>query len=225
VNLEKKGYHRGVIGVETAIILISAVLVAAALLAVVFNAGFATIQKTKSFIIAGVIESRSSLIVSGSMIGIASVVEDKLNATAIPIKVSMGGNEPINLRTGDATVRYISQNIEKGDIYTHAIVDGTYSNLQDAMQKAVSDGMLLRNPINQTAATEDTQAILFFTINRNNNDIIDSGEHAFMVIVFKDSERLSSLERMSIEIVLTTGTTLTIERTVPNLTSKIIHIS
>ncbi|MBA4718771.1 MAG: hypothetical protein HRO68_06650 [Nitrosopumilus sp.] len=59
MNLEKKGYHRGVIGVETAIILISAVLVAAALLAVVFNAGFATIQKTKSFIIAGVIESRS----------------------------------------------------------------------------------------------------------------------------------------------------------------------
>ena len=137
----------------------------------------------------------------------------------------MGGSEPINLRTGDATVRYITQNIEKGDIYTHAIVDGTYSNLQDAMQKVVSDGMLLRNPINQTAATEDTQAILFFTINRNNNDIIDSGEHAFMVIIFKDSERLSSLETMSIEIVLTTGTTLTIERTVPNLTSKIIHIS
>lgn len=80
-------------------------------------------------------------------------------------------------------------------------------------------------PINQTAATEDTQAILFFTINRNNNDIIDSGEHAFMVIIFKDSERLSSLETMSIEIVLTTGTLLTIERTVPNLTSKIIDIS
>ena len=64
------------------------------------------------------------------------------------------------------------------------------------MQKAVSDGMLLKNPINQTAATEDTQAILFFTINRNNNHIINSGEHAFIVIIFKDSERLSSLKTM-----------------------------
>lgn len=146
MNLEKKGYHLGVIGVETAIILISAVLVAAALLAVVFNAGFATIQKTKSFIIAGVIESRSSLIVSGSMVGIASIVEDKLNATAIPIKVAMSGSEPINIRAGDATVRYITQDIKNDDIYTHVIVDWVYSNLQDAMQKAVSDGMLLRNP-------------------------------------------------------------------------------
>ncbi|MBA4718772.1 MAG: hypothetical protein HRO68_06655 [Nitrosopumilus sp.] len=70
------------------------------------------------------------------MVRIASIVEDKLNATAIPIKVAMSGSEPINISAGDATVRYITQDIKNDDIYTHVIVDGVYSNLQDAMQKA-----------------------------------------------------------------------------------------
>jgi flagellin FlaB len=89
VNLEKKNYHRGVVGVETAIIIIATVIVASALLYVVFNAGFSTIQKTKSFVIAGTIESRSSLTISGSIVGVGSVSENKLNVTAIPLKVAM----------------------------------------------------------------------------------------------------------------------------------------
>ncbi|QLH06886.1 archaellin/type IV pilin N-terminal domain-containing protein [Nitrosopumilus ureiphilus] len=225
VNLEKKEVHRGIIGVETALIMIASVMISAALLYVVFNTGFSTVQKTKNFISAGVIESRSSLAISGALVGVASVGENKLNVTAIPIKVAISGGESINLNTENAAVRYINQDIEHGDIYTHTIVDGIYSNLQDAMQKAVSDGLLQKNPINQTAATENTQAILFFTINRNNNFLIDSGEHAFMVIIFKDFERPSSLETIVTEIVLSTGTTLTVERTIPNLTSKIVDFS
>jgi len=61
VNLEKKQSHCGIAAVETAIILMSAILVAAVLLAVVFNAVFSTIQKTKSFITAGVTESFSRI--------------------------------------------------------------------------------------------------------------------------------------------------------------------
>lgn len=225
MNLEKRRSHRGVVGVETAIIMIATVMVAAGLLYVVFDSGFATVQKTKSFVIAGVIESRSSLAISGSIVGVGSVSENKLNVTAIPLKVAMSGGESIDLSTGNAAVRYVSEGIEYQDIYTHVITDGTYPNLQDAMQKAVSDGILQKNPINQTAATEDTQSFLFFTINRNNNFLIDSGENAFMVIVFKDSDRPSSLETMISEIVLSTGTPVTIERTVPNITSRIVSFS
>ena len=225
VNLMKKSSHRGVIGVETAIIMIATVIVAAALLFVVFNSGFSTVQKTKSFITAGVIESRSSLAVSGAIIGVSSVSENKLNVTAIPLKLGMAGGEPINLDTNNAAVRYLDQNVEYDNIYTHYIAQGTFSNLEDALQQAVTDGILSSNPINQTAAVEDTQSFLFFTINRNNNYLVDSGEHAFMVIVFKDSERPSSSDSIISEIVLSSGTPLTVERTIPNLTSKIVDFS
>lgn len=224
MNLEKK-QHRGVVGVETALLMIATVILAAALLSVVFNSGFSTVQKTKSFISAGVIESRSSLVVSGAIMGVASVSENKINATAIPIKVSMSGGEPIDLSLGNSALRYVNQGIEYHDIYSHAIPDGTYSNLQDALQKAVFDGILLKNPINQTAATENTQAILFFTINKNNNLLLDSGENAFLVLVFKDSERPTSLEKITAELVLSTGTPLTVERTIPNLTNRIVSFS
>lgn len=225
MNLEKNRSHRGIIGVEMAILMIAIVLVAAALLAVVFNSGFSTIQKTKGFITAGVIEARSSLVISGGVVGVASVSENKLNVTAIPIKVAIAGGQPIDMSIGNTIVRYISDGIERDDIYTHIIADGEYSDLQDAMQKAVSDGFLQKNPITQTAATEETQSILFFTMNRNNNPLIDSGENALMVIVFKDSERPSSLESMTAEIKLSTGTPLTVERIVPNLTSRIVNLS
>lgn len=225
MNLEKKDSHRGIIGVETAILMIAIVMVAAVLLAVVFNSGFSTIQKTKGFITAGVIEARSSLTISGGVVGVASVVENKLNVTAIPIKVAMSGGEPIDVSIGNTAVRYIHEGIEREDIYTHIITDGAYSDLQEAMQKAVSNGILQKNPITQTAATEETQSILFFTINKNDNLLIDSGENAFMVIVFKDSERPSSLESMTVEIMLSTGTPLTVERVIPNLTSRIVNLS
>ena len=225
VGLKKKTVHRGVISLETAIIMIATALVAAALLGVVFNEGFSTIQKTQSFISAGVIESRSSLAISGAMVGVASVAENKLNVTAIPLKVALAGGESINLQTDRATVRYLNGEIEHANIYTHIIYDTKYSNLQDAMQRVVSDGLLSQNPINQTTATENTQAVIFFTLNRNNNFVLESGEHAFMAIVFKDSERPISSDNMTVEVILTAGTTLTVDRKVPNLTNSIVSFS
>ena len=51
MNLIRKGHghaHRGVIGVESAIVMIAFVIVAAALAFVVLNMGFATTQKAKT---------------------------------------------------------------------------------------------------------------------------------------------------------------------------------
>jgi len=55
MNLIRKGHghkHRGVVGIESAIVLIAFVIVAAALAFVVLNMGFATSQKAKTAIVA-----------------------------------------------------------------------------------------------------------------------------------------------------------------------------
>jgi archaeal flagellin FlaB len=51
MNLIQKGHrhtHRGIIGIESAIVLIAFVIVAAALAFVVLNMGFSTTQKAKT---------------------------------------------------------------------------------------------------------------------------------------------------------------------------------
>ncbi|MCV0366716.1 MAG: flagellin, partial [Nitrosopumilus sp.] len=56
MKLQRKGTrhsHRGVIGVESAIVMIAFVIVAAALAFVVLNMGFTTSQKAKTTIISG----------------------------------------------------------------------------------------------------------------------------------------------------------------------------
>ena len=68
MNLIRKGHrqsHRGVIGIESAIVMIAFVIVAAALAFVVLNMGFSTTQKAKTTIISSLGEASSSLEVAG----------------------------------------------------------------------------------------------------------------------------------------------------------------
>ena len=72
MKLQRKGTrhsHRGVIGVESAIVMIAFVIVAAALAFVVLNMGFTTSQKAKTSIISSLKEASSSMQIAGKVIG------------------------------------------------------------------------------------------------------------------------------------------------------------
>ncbi len=119
MNLIRKGHghaHRGVIGIESAIVLIAFVIVAAALAFVVLNMGFATTQKAKTSITSALSEAGSSLAVSGKVVGDSITAATPLTAIMIPIKITTGG-ESIDLNTTRATVSYLSNNVEYNNIY------------------------------------------------------------------------------------------------------------
>ena len=95
MNLIRKGHrhtHRGVIGIESAIVLIAFVIVAAALAFVVLNMGFATTQKAKTSIIASLQEAGSSLQISGKVVGYSAAGATSLDAIVIPVKLTSGGD-------------------------------------------------------------------------------------------------------------------------------------
>ena len=76
MKLQRKGTrhsHRGVIGVESAIVMIAFVIVAAALAFVVLNMGFSTTQKTKQAIISSSNEANSALTIAGKVVGSGNV--------------------------------------------------------------------------------------------------------------------------------------------------------
>ena len=68
-ELKSRRTRRGVIGIESAIVMIAFVIVAAALAFVVLNMGFSTTQKAKTAISSSVTESSSALEIAGKVTG------------------------------------------------------------------------------------------------------------------------------------------------------------
>ncbi|RDJ31895.1 MAG: flagellin [Crenarchaeota archaeon] len=239
MNLIRKGHghtHRGVIGVESAIVMIAFVIVAAALAFVVLNMGFSTTQKAKTTIISGLSEASSSLEVAGKVMGIACTTAAKgcstpyLNATGIPLRIASGG-DAVNLEESYTQVKYLSNSIEYDDIYIGAVTTATASSLEggfDAGITAFSELGTADNPVDQ-ALTSGTYAFTYWSVSRGTqNAILDEGEHAILAIGFDSNatpeERPTALDKMRVEVILATGASLTVERDIPTLTHLVTDL-
>ncbi len=235
MNLIQKGHghtHRGIIGIESAIVLIAFVIVAAALAFVVLNMGFATTQKAKTTIISSLAEASSALEISGKVTAIANVPKGLVNATAIPIKVTAGGST-INLDNSTVSVKYLSNTVEYDNILVATMTGRTYGNLSQAFQDAEDntfEGIWQfaagRNPVNGTAPNTLTSAIIYWTVSAQSppNAILEPGEHAVIAIGYNAIDRPSGLDKIRAEVLLPSGATLTVERNIPNLTSDIVDL-
>ena len=231
MNLIQKGHrhtHRGIIGVESAIVLIAFVIVAAALAFVVLNMGFATTQKAKTTIISSLSEASSGIAVSGKVTAIANVAADNVNATSIPLKITSGGDS-INLDNSTVSLKYLSNTVEYDNILVATLTDRTYGNLSQAFQGAIDAPVwqISRNPVNGSEpANPSTAAIIYWTVSSQNppNAILEQGEHAVIGIVYRDLDKPIGLDKIRIEVLLSSGATMTVERNIPNLTSTVTDL-
>ena len=235
MNLIRKGHghaHRGVIGVESAIVMIAFVIVAAALAFVVLNMGFSTTQKAKTTIISGLSEASSSLEVAGKVIGIACTTAaggcsatPYLNATGIPIRIASGG-DAVDLDGSRTQVKYLSNSIEYDNIYAGAITTSTSDDLEEAFDDAVAAfAAVTSNPVDDFGA--ETAAFTYWAVSRGTqNAILDEGEHAVLAIGFDTTpeERPTSLDKMRVEVIVATGASLTVERDIPTLTNRVTDL-
>ena len=223
IHKRRRFSHKGIIGVESAIVLIAFVIVAAALAFVVMNMGFSTTQEAKTTIVSTLGTSSSSLQISAGIKGAGHSFDDALNVTAIPIKIVPGGN-PINLAEKITSVTYQSNTIFYDDIYAGTLNPGVRNSLEDATGDALIFGYIDNDPYTDNDYPTNTVAFLYWSINSNDNDILESGEHAVLAIVFAKDERPKSLDKIIIEIIGKDGATLTIERKVPNITNEVVDM-
>ena len=237
MKLQRKGTrhsHRGVIGVESAIVMIAFVIVAAALAFVVLNMGFSTSQKAKTTIISGLEESGSSMQLAGKVTaaGCTSTspcdVTPVLNATAFPIKITSGG-ESVDLAAATTAIKYVSNTVEYDDIYAGPLTDGEYRSLSLALTEAVNEGIVESHPItaggaNDTANTGGTTGFIYWGVRSNTNAILDQGEHASIVVMYKDADRPASLDTIRLEVIPATGASLSVERQVPVITTAVVDL-
>ena len=218
--------HRGVIGVESAIVMIAFVIVAAALAFVVLNMGFSTTQKAKTSIISGLEEASSSMEVAGKVIASGRIADGKLNATAFPIKIASGGDN-VNLDPATAAIKYLSNSITYDDIYVGALTSTTYTSLSSAVAAAVADSTINatidKNPYTTDHPTK-TGAFVYWAKQTNTNAILDEGESAVVAVVYKSGDRPKALDKIKIEIIPPTGASLTVERKVPSVTNTVVDL-
>ena len=246
MNLIRKGHghaHRGVIGVEAAIVMVAFVIVAAALAFVVLNMGFSTTQKAKTTIISGLSEASSSLEVAGKVVGVACTDSNGgcattpyLNATHIPIRIASGGDS-VDLDPARTQVKYLSNTIEYDNIYVGTInascggcTDTTPESINEAWDEADNSGYLVEYSNPETEALlGKTLAFSYWSVSRGTqNSILDDGEHASLAIGFDSTtgadERPTSLDKIRVEIIVAKGAALTVERDIPTLTKLVTDL-
>jgi flagellin FlaB len=221
-----KKSRRAVIGVESAIVLIAFVIVAAALSFVILNMGFSTTQKAKTTISSGLETSSSALQIAGTVTGKGDVAASKLNSTAIPIEVA-SGSSGIDLQKSSTAVKYVSQSVSYDNIY-NGTLSGTYSSLDDAV-KAASNSTNMMLSFDSKNNPKNTVAFMYWSINKNDNTVAEPGEHLVLAIVYKvqtgADDRPASQSRFMAELIPTRGATLTVQREVPVVTDKIIDLT
>jgi len=238
LKLQRKGTrhsHRGVIGVESAIVMIAFVIVAAALAFVVLNMGFSTSQQAKGITFSSLDQSTSAMRISGTVTAVGCIASasgcdstQRINATAIPLKISRSGNS-VNFASDVVSISYIGNSVQYNDIYTGPITSDVFKKpvlafRQSALETSSTfDTFNDANPVNGTSPSE-TGAFVYWTKRSNVNQILDVGEHAVLAVAFASNDRPSVLEKMIFEIMVSNGATLTIEKKIPNITHEVVDL-
>ncbi len=229
MNLIQKGHrhtHRGIIGIESAIVLIAFVIVAAALAFVVLNMGFATTQKAKTAIIAAVEEAGSSLEVAGKITAAGWVSQNSLNVTKIPLKIVSGGATS-NLDGNFTSVKFISNFVDYDNVFINGTIHyGTFVNASTAWDQAVAKTWITaaQHPYKGNSGPPQTLAIIYWTVNQNNNTIIDIGEHVVLSVAYSTKDKPGALENIAFEVSTPKGSPMTVGRNVPNITTQIVDL-
>jgi len=222
--------RRGVIGIESAIVMIAFVIVAAALAFVVLNMGFSTTQKAKTAISSSVTESSSALEIAGKVTGFGYISQGVMNATVIPLKIA-GGGDSVSLDPALTDVKYYSNTVRYDNIYGVGCALGNQTlpvlNATHAAALAIASGCITGSTLPSEASggvPHMTKGIIYWDVNLNNNNILDVGEHANLLIMYNSADRPAQLDQIKAEIIVPTGSALTIDRQVPAITTQNVDL-
>jgi len=190
--------------------------------------GFATTQKAKTSITSALGEAGSSIAISGKVVGDSISGATPLTAIMIPIKITTGG-ESIDLNTTRATVSYLSNDVEYNNIYRNGctLTLATHPTPTSAWAAAALGNLCVDNsPITVAGGPTATTAIIYWAVSQQTppNTILEQGEHAILSVGWNGADPPDSLDKIKIELTITGGATLTIERDVPNISSDVIDL-
>jgi flagellin FlaB len=226
-------HRRGILGIESAIVMIAFVVVAAALAFVVLNAGFGTTQKSKTTINEGLKSATGAVEVAGLVQGRGDTAANPpaLQFYSIPIKLASGAGE-VNLQKDLTAVRYSSKSVSYDNIYAGPNrISASFNDVLSMLNKVnKADCTFSNSPTNPIwtgsayNAPTKTCAIVWWSNSIQDNDILDGGEVAVLTIVFKSGDQPQQLDALKSELIISGGSVLTVERSVPEITTTVVDL-
>jgi flagellin FlaB len=205
---------KAIVGIESAIVLIAFVVVAAALAFVVLNMGFFTTQRSKETIGSGLAQASSSLEIDGTVLAKIDTENKKLDCMIIPLRLS-AGQKPVDLTPNKASIAvWVLGKFAEQNLYTdqsQAITNQESFTIDDLCNSATQGG------------SKANVAMIWQTGN-NGDNVLDPGEKALLVVKFT-SQPPEAYDVIKVEIRVTVGAALTVERTVPpSLTQQVVDL-
>ena len=191
---------KGMLGVESAIILIAFVIVAAAFSFMVVNMGLFATQRGRDTISQGVQEASTPLMLDGTII-IKGTEGDKSNVSDIIIPLKTLGVKYVPM-ANETTV--VSLRVENHTAYANI-----YNGIDDTPPKGEDFDTLINN------LGQETTAMLFIA-NSDGDDSMDAQEKGLLIIHLSSNDEARKRENVFIEIRPEKGAPLSIEFTVPS---------
>jgi flagellin FlaB len=205
---------KAIVGIESAIVLIAFVVVAAALAFVVLNMEFFTTQRSKETIGSGLAQASSSLEIDGTVLAKIDTENKKLDCMIIPLRLS-AGQKPVDLTPNKASIAvWVLGKFAEQNLYTdqsQAITNQESFTIDDLCNSATQGG------------SKANVAMIWQTGN-NGDNVLDPGEKALLVVKFT-SQPPEAYDVIKVEVRVTVGAALTVERTVPpSLTQQVVDL-
>jgi len=195
------------LGVESAIILIAFVIVAAAFSFMVVNMGLFATQRGRDTISQGVQEASTPLMLDGSiMIRGANISQNgeyaiRVDAIIIPLK-TLG-------------VKYVPMANETTVVSLRVENHTAYANIYNGINSTEPRGHNFTSLINGLKKRSETTAVLFIE-NSDGDESMDAQEKGLLIIYLVNADAASKRENIFIEIRPEKGAPLSIEFTVPS---------
>ena len=197
-------HEKGITGLETAIILIAFIVVAAVFAYTALSAGLFSTQKAQEAVYAGLKEARSTLELKGSVVATAGTVGASGNITQISFIVSpVLGGESIDFTppTASALNNGVADSTSKNRVVINYI--DSYQTVTNLFWTYTALGTTNGNDILETGEK--------FQITIGNNVTSAGGGNLINALTTK----LSSNKTFTLQIVAAAGAVLIIERTTP----------
>ncbi|GAY26629.1 flagellin [Desulfurococcaceae archaeon AG1] len=208
---------KAVVGIESAIVLIAFVVVAAALAFVVLNMGFFTTQRSKETIGSGLAQASSSLELDGTVISRVNISSKKVDCLIIPIRLS-AGQKPVDLTPSKTNIAF------------WVLGEYGYANIYDKETQAVKTETNfsvdnLCTTVKSGLSGDSINVSIIWQTGNNGDNVLDPGEKALVVIAFSGNNELDAYKVFKVEIRVPIGAALTVERAIPaSLTQPVIDL-
>ena len=197
---------RGMVGIDTAIILISFVLVAAAVAFVVLDMGMTSATKAKQTMVNGLQEASTALEVNGEILGVVNGTGTGIEEIAIPLGVTPG--------TG-----YVSFDT---DTFVVSFTDqyGTYPNIYSGVShKLVTSSTNLSSLYNNTVSSKtgilSVSATAYFITGNITPTVLGPYGQVLLVISVNDTKVMTPYNSFTVTIKPSVGGALTVSRIIP----------